>query len=489
MSTTQLSTSPDTYVKNVALSTAFGGSNLTLRKLKALHVLALTVREQFFMRHPSYDLDNIHTITKKEIQESNSMYSIEESEVMRSMGYIDKTKYYSLNQVLNIFEELSNETIYFDGLGIVKHKTDSDSYTGFTRALGSAERENGAFTFYVPPSMVLYIINPEVSFSAPISWNAYSNKYTPAIYETCLYYNQTGKTYTDWFPIATLRQITSTHDLATYDKFNNFKERVLDIAIANINETDDFHLHLELEFESFNTERRPGRKSITHIRFKIGEKLAKLNQSADARNTIVLSAQKTEIESLGVAKHAIEDVLDECRDANGEISLPFVKWTVRRAHEVKSLTKFNNTANKDNNFGGYYRQKIVRDRKQHWFDIHNFLLTVLHQQGDSVSSMLQHDIEHKIQTLESRIKRAVALEYLTSLSDFALSHLRDSFQDFLENQLPHAYTNYINLPQGYSLISMAEESNNHLFFYLDYIPKIFNKDAYQSILNSKHFKN
>jgi hypothetical protein len=187
MKAKQVTITPDTYVKNIALSTAFGSSNLTLRKSKALHVLALTVRETFFMRNPQYDLDNIDEITQKEIEDSSSMYTIDESQVMRSMGYDDKTKYYSLGQVLKIFEELSSETIYFDGLGIVRNKADTDNYTGFTRPLASAQRVNNKFKFFVPPPMVSFIIQPEISFNAPVSWNAYSNKYAPAIYETCLY--------------------------------------------------------------------------------------------------------------------------------------------------------------------------------------------------------------------------------------------------------------------------------------------------------------
>jgi hypothetical protein len=302
----------------------------------------------------------------------------------------------------------------------------------------------------------------------------------------CQYYYQTGKFVTDWFPLATIRQITSTQDLATYDKYTNLKERVLDKIIKNINESDEFHIHLSLNTKTELPERKRGRQSVTHVRFKIKEKVTQISLNTDVRNSIVLSAQRAEIESLGVAKHAVDDVLNECADSKGKISLPFVKWTIRKAHEIKMMTKFSSSNNKqENNFGGYYRKNIVRARKASWFQIHDLLLTTLEQDGYNPSSLQLIELEQNIEKLKSRLKRKIAVQFISSLTEYGNAHCSDSFQSFLQKQLPHAYERYIAGPGTFSITTMAEQGNTYLLFYLDYTKNIFSLEAYQFVLSQE----
>ena len=197
-----------TFPKNIALATPFGLAKPTLRKLNCLHALQYAVLEQFMLRNPEYNNSNIQTITEDFIEKSSTTFDIPEEQIMANLGYFDKKKYYSLGQVLDLFEEISNETIGFDSYGISKDRSCMSEWVGFYKIIASVERKNGYFRFNVPPKMVYNIVNPEVSFRASIDWSGYSNKYSPSLYEMCMFYYENGSSYTEWFDVALMRDVS-----------------------------------------------------------------------------------------------------------------------------------------------------------------------------------------------------------------------------------------------------------------------------------------
>ena len=503
---TSLEVKNDTYPKNLALATAFGCKELTLRKQKALHVIALTVRENFFLRNPTVTADNINQLTEKDIQNTNTTFNICETLVMQSMGYTDKTKYYSYGQVLEIFEEIADQTIGFDALGIVTDKSQKERWKGFTKILGSAEREDGYYVLNMPPKMVLRIVNPEISFRAPVSWEGYKTKFTPAIYETCMYYFQQGKRETDWFELDYIRRLTNAES-STFDDFTKLKSRVIDKAIDNIKTADELDLSIAYETDSFDHNpnqgidtlthtqkpRSKGRKKVTHIRFFVSEKTGHISGKDDLRTAMALSSIKTELESLGIAKNAIGNVINECQDNDGVVSVPYLKWCIRKGYELRQMDrykpKFGDDEGNSHNFGGYFRKNVIRDRKADWLISHEVMLDYLIQNSSQITSYKVEECESNIPSLEMQCKKTIAGHYIKSLSETAFSYLKNDFVSFLETAMPAYYARYEQGESEQSVSGMAENCELPLFLYLDYRHQIFDANAFKfAILNKTPLK-
>ena len=474
-----------TYPKNLALATAFGFNEISLRKQKALHSIALTVRENFFMRNPHITQDNIKNVTERDIENTNTTFNISETLVMACMGYTDKSKYYSYNQILELFEDIADQTIGFDGLGLVANKADKERWKGFTKILASVEREDGSFKFSMPPKMVHRIVNPELSFRSPVSWDGYKTKFTPPIYETCLYYYQSGKETTDWFEIGYLRRITNSTS-STFDDFTKLKKRVIDKALTNIKEADELDLSITCEAQAFDLDatgqNKRGRKKMTHVRFFIAEKVNRLEKNNDVRRGIALSAARAELESLGVARNAISDVINECADASGEVFLPYLRWCTRKGNELLSLKKFKPVLGKGgakNNFGGYLRKHVIRARKDDWFESHDVMLKSIIENTDNLSRLKIEEYEKQVSSIELKCKKIIAVQYIKTLKDLAFTHVKEDFVAFLETELPDEYARYDSGEYPSEMVTMAEEGTYTFLLYLDYRQDIFNADAFK----------
>lgn len=479
-----------TFTKNVALVTAYGTQELSLRKQKALHAITLTVREHFFLRNPNVDSTNIHHLTEEDVQNTNTTFNIEEERVMEAMGYTDKKKYYSYGQVLKIFNQIADETLGFDGLGIVRSHAEREKWTGFTKILGSVERIDGYFRFNMPPKLVHRIINPEVSFRGPVSWSGYKTKHTLGIYESCLYFWQSGKPVSDWFEIEYLRRITSSSG-KTFDDYNKFRTRVLDKTLTNINEAPELDLHISFEEASLGQEKKVGRKKVTHIRFNISEKVGLLADTLDVRDGITLSVVSTELESLGIARNLVCNVIDECKDDDGKLCMGYLKWAIRKGHELRKLTKFKpqlavSSEEKKHNFGGYFRKHVIRGRKQEWMTINNTLWDLVDQTGQSTSKLRHDEFEDRVGHSKKVIKTQIAVAYIEGLSENAFTHLKDEFIRFLENQLPLEYARYNEGKYGQSITEMALNGEFCMFLYFDYCLKIFTPDAFKCCISQSN---
>jgi hypothetical protein len=465
------------FTKNIALASPMGINNPTLRKLTCLHALQFAILEQFMLRNPEYNSSNIHTITEDFIEKGSTTFDVPEEQIMANLGYFDKSKYYSLGQVLGLFEEIANETIGFDSYGVSKSRTALDEWVGFTKIIASVERKNGYFRFNVPPKIVHRIINPQVSFKASIDWSGYTNKYSPSFYELCMFFHEKGDEYTDWFSINILRNISKI----SCQKYGRLKSRVLSPAIKNINDSSSLDLYIELEEDcrDESAKKKIGRNPITHIRFKVKKKVGALKKRDKVMSDITLSSQKTELRSLGIASNQVDDVLNETRDENGDLVLPYLSWCIRRGHEIK---KFSDNAAKDLNvFGGYFRKNVVRKCKEEWSQV-ELLLTnyvIQRENGDGLADVA---LEKRVAELRERIKVFIGQKYISCLSENAFVFFKESFVNFLKNEVPSAYENYDSGKYGSSITEMDAQGTFYLSLYLDHKLNLFSYAAYEEYL-------
>jgi len=396
------------------------------------------------------------------------------------MGYTDKTKYFSYTQVLGLFEDLADETLGFDGLGIVRSESERESWTGFTKLLASVERVNGKFVFEIPKKIIHRIVNPEISFNGPVSFEAYSSKHTPGIYETCLFYHQRGLKWTDWISLFDLRKITGSTS-ATYEDFNKFKKRVLEKAIKIINDTPELSLHLTFETDS-RGEKKVGRNKITHIRFGITEKLDSLAKPT-AITGITFSVIKDELSAMGIPSNQIEGVIDDCafQGQPTSLQLDYLKWCIRRGNELRLMTPFRPVLDdgKSNpfNFGGYFRKHVIRNKKDSWQLINDLVTTYLIQ----TEQYNQSQISDLIGKTKLACKRLIAYQYIEAQSELSRSRCKEKFIHFLTGQLPE-HDCVENTERSLSDLALDGEFSFMLF--LDYEVNLFSIDAFKEALPS-----
>lgn len=470
-----------TFPKNIALANPFGLSNPTLRKQNCLHALQYAVREQFMLRNPIYNDSNISTVTEEFIENTSVIYDIPEEQIMANLGYLDKTKYYSLSQVLDIFEEIANESLGFDSYGIVKSREEKEEWTGFSKVIASVERKNGCFRFTVPPKIVHRIVNPRLSFNASIDWQGYKSKYSPSLYETCMYYYQNGEQYTDWLPVDKYRTVSGT----TYKEYSRLKERVIKKALENINTEDSLELHVELE-ETFiedptKKRKKVGKKPVTHIRFRIKQKIGAILNKSKVKSEITLASQKTELRTLGIASNQVDGVLDEIRDEEGNLVLPYLSWCIRRGHELISFKE--HSCKELNMFGGYFRINVIRGCKEDWLRTNNLVEDYVTQHG-MIKNLNEIDASKKISEVRELIKSHIAEKYIRKLSEKAFVFFKEEFLKFLEDQLPSAYEQYMAGQFGNAITDLDSHGKFYLNLFLDHKHKLFTYNAYEEYLSS-----
>ena len=479
----------ETFTKNIALSSLQLNGEFTLRKQKVWHILVYCIREIFFLRS-RFDESNSHQITETYVESIHESFEIDADLVMESMGYKRNEGFYSYRQVLNIFIALSKEIVGVDALGL---SNEQDDWTGFASFIGQCKLQNGKFVIWLPPLMVYYIVNPSRSFRAPVNWNAFNNKFSPLVYDACLFFHQSaplesGYRYTDWIPVSEFRRITGTTS-ATYDDFNKLRRRVLQKAIDNINSAEELELFLDLEAESFDTNNTVGRNRISHIRFKISEKLSATSRRNSVLQNITLSTISTELEALGIASNAIQHVIDEASHPDYP-DLLYLKWCIKKGHQLKQLNyrgldtddvSITESQKRTFNFGGYFRKHIVRNQKENWFTVDMLVKHFIDQ-----SVMINHgqSREKAIDQVKRDCKRLIAENFLNSLSDVGFAHLRDKFIRFVSQSNPALSTGL----ESPVLMDLVHEDDFRFMLFLEFkshsLEKPFSPEAYSSALSA-----
>lgn len=124
--------------------------------------------------------------------------------------------------------------------------------------LASAELSNGICTYEYSQVMRDLLYQPEIYGQINIALvSKFKSGYGLALYENCIRYK--GLTQTPWFPLEAFRKLMGVFD-GKYLAFKDFKKRVLDIGIEEVNKISTIKISPEIE--------RVNQKVI-RIRFKL----------------------------------------------------------------------------------------------------------------------------------------------------------------------------------------------------------------------------
>lgn len=480
-----LQTQDQTFTKSVALSSLNISGELTLRKQKAWHILLYCVREQFFL-FTNFDPSNAHEITKEDVQRAPMVFKIKDDLIMESMGYQKGKGFYSYSTIVKIYRDLAKEIIGVDAFGFATAA--GDEIGGFSSYIAQCTHENGYFQFWIPPMTVYFIVNPSISFKSPVNWTALTNKYSPLIYDMCLYFYEhrssrdlEGARYTDYISLEDFRRVTGTAG-SSYNDYNKLKSRIINKALANINEkSDSLALNITLEEAAIDSEKKVGRKRITHIRFKIRENLQYVLQKSPAQKKLTKRFITDNLEPLGVPRQSVDAVMRSASDER-DPDMEYLKWCIKKGQALRVLTKYKPSSADDNddckkqfNFGGFFHKHIVKERKEDWFAIQQMIHAYIN--AHSICDMSGTD--RYAYLIRKQCMRIIAVNYLSQQTDVAFSYTKDRFISFLDEQLPG---HRANLGESPSLHDLAETGDSSAMLFLEEEKKLFTPDDFAEVL-------
>lgn len=111
--------------------------------------------------------------------------------------------------------------------------------------LASAELSNGICSYEYSQVMRDFLYQPEIYGKINIELvSQFKSGYGLALYENCIRYK--GLTQTPWFPIDVFRKLMGVYD-DKYQAFKDFKKRVLDVGVNEVNSISPIKVFPEIE--------------------------------------------------------------------------------------------------------------------------------------------------------------------------------------------------------------------------------------------------
>lgn len=173
----------------------------------------------------------------------------------------------------------------------------------------------------------------------------FKSSYGLALYENCIRYR--GLPYTKWFEMKTFRKLMGV-PLDNYTVFRDFKRRVLDKSIEEVNTYSDLLVEVEFARE---------RRQVVKIRFALKERPKKTRlgtkMGEEGGEELQTSSLRTQlIDQFGLSPKQVEQILDQYDD----------KFILEKIAVVESSKNYQN--GKIKNCAAYFRSALKNDYQQ-----------------------------------------------------------------------------------------------------------------------------
>jgi hypothetical protein len=179
---------------------------------------------------------------------------------------------------------------------------DGNPQWGATALLAQAAIERGMFTYAYSPELRRRLHNPAMYARLDLNLQRrFHSKYGLALWELCADYLGSGREYgeTPHIPLEAFRKLMGITDSA-YPSFKRLKDKVINPAVAEINEVSDFRVAVDYQHE--------GRK-VTALKFKI-RRLALLSEARPEQKKLF-----PELEDMPLVVKALKDAGVSTQDA------------------------------------------------------------------------------------------------------------------------------------------------------------------------------
>ncbi|MCP3679753.1 MAG: replication initiation protein [Gammaproteobacteria bacterium] len=152
---------------------------------------------------------------------------------------------------------------------IIDITTGKEKHWKASAILASAELHSGYCSYEYSQVMKTFLYQPDIYGRLDMDLIAqFKSSYGLALYENCIRYQNIPQT--PWFPIDVFRKLMGVSE-KKYIAFKDFKKRVIDGAIREVNAVAPIHITLEVDTRFY--------KNARNVRFKIGPITCQHNQT------------------------------------------------------------------------------------------------------------------------------------------------------------------------------------------------------------------
>ncbi|HAT8251607.1 TPA: RepB family plasmid replication initiator protein [Legionella pneumophila] len=273
--------------------------------------------------------------------------------------------------------------------------------------LASAELSNGVCIYEYSQVMKDLMYQPEIYGQINIELiSKFKSGYGLALYENCIRYK--GLAQTPWFPLDIFRKLMGVFD-GKYQVFKDFKKRVLDVGVNEVNTVSPIRIFPEIE--------RVNQK-VTRIRFKLEKNV---DESPIPLNNLSIDEELKQllINTFGFSTQMIEETYAKY-DNN------YIREKVEIITQSESFI-----AGKIRGLAGYLIEALKKDYK------HSKSSKALINERRKISEAKEKEKKEKQEAQTERYRQYVNKKinnYLTNLTEDQKSDLISEFENYIKTQ-------------------------------------------------------
>jgi plasmid replication initiation protein len=245
---------------------------------------------------------------------------------------------------------LAAQLVFDDGIGEMKKASNTPSYSWHASTiLASASIDGAECTYSYSPELRDLLYMPEIYGKVNLTVQSrFTSTYALALYENCVRYKNLN--YTGWILLEIFRKLMGVAD-NKYQKFKDFKRRVLDKAIQEINDLSDIYVIAELQ---------RGNKQIVAIRFQLSKNEKKSTFIAERSLPIKNTIESDESQELLKLKAVLQNEFGISEKKVGGIFKNYdIKYILEKINIVKNSASYKEKRIK--NIAAYFLSALKDD--------------------------------------------------------------------------------------------------------------------------------
>jgi len=266
--------------------------------------------------------------------------------------------------------------------------------------LSAAELSGGLCTYEYSQIMKELLYQPEIYGKIDVkTLSKFKSGYGLALYENCIRYQ--GLKQTPWFPLEVFRKLMGVLG-EKYPAFKDFKKRVLNIAVDEVNRVSKITILPEIETKN---------KKVTKIRFLISKDTLTQRQM-DINDLLKDDIKETLLTSFNLSAQAVDSLLSQY--SSGYIS-----------EKVDLIIQSDNfKQGKIRGLAGYLIDSLRKD-----YQLSQSSKIVINEQQKQIelAKIEKKEKEDKLQINYDKYIRNKVEQYLSSISDSDNQQLKNEF--------------------------------------------------------------
>lgn len=273
--------------------------------------------------------------------------------------------------------------------------------------LASAELSNGICSYEYSQVMRDFLYQPEIYGKINIELvSQFKSGYGLALYENCIRYK--GLTQTPWFPIDVFRKLMGVYD-DKYQAFKDFKKRVLDVGVTEVNSISPIKVIPEIE--------RVNQK-VVKIRFILAKSIDHISMVL-AENIIDDELNIILIDTFGFSDGMVDEVFSK-----------YEQNYIREKIEI-IIQSENFIGGKIRGLAGYLTEALKKDYKP------SRSSKILVDERRKIKEQKENDKIQKEKDASEKYKAYITKKingYITSLTSEQNQQLMDEFDEHMKFQ-------------------------------------------------------